>query len=129
MAQIEHWFRAKKSLRRKRVYYEDIHGYKNPEEEIEGVDILASESDSDPEVFSRTAKRRGSNKTRAEPRNNMTSHEAGNDRAREGRNNHEILTSTVGEVILIGDDDSDVDELFIADLKRHGMFARKVLSL
>jgi len=125
MPQIEGWFKAKKSLNRRRVYYEDIHGYKNPEEEIEGVDILASESDSEVEITS--PKRRVRDKTRAEPHNNMTSHEAGNDRAREGINNHEILTSTVDEVITIDDDDSDVDELFIADLQRHGLFARKVL--
>ena len=123
MAQIEHWFRAKKSLRRKRVYYEDIHGYKNPEEEIEGVDILASESDFEVEITS--PKRRVRNKTGNTLRNDINT--VDNDQTMESNNGHRGMNPTVDEVITIDDDDSDVDELFIADLQRHGMFASKVL--
>jgi len=123
MPQIEHWFRAKKSLRRKRVYYEDIYGHKNPEEEIEGVDILASESDFEVEITS--PKRRVRNKTGNTLRNDINT--VDNDQTMESNNGHRGMNPTVDEVITIDDDDSDVDELFIADLQRHGMFASKVL--
>ena len=124
MPQIEGWFRAKKSLNRRRVYYEDIHGYKNPEEEIEGADILASESDSEVEFTSPKCRVRDTNKTTL--RKHINPHN--NKQTMESLNEREVTTTTVDQVITIeDDDDSDVDELFIADLQQHGMFARKVL--
>lgn len=118
MPQIERWFRAKKSLHRKRVYYEDVYGRKNPEEEREGVHIIDSESDSDTEITN--PKRRARDKTRTTLPNDTN-------QAMESIGKRKGMKPVVNEVITIDDDDSDVDELFIADLKRHGMFARKVL--
>lgn len=144
MPQIEGWFRARKSLpNRRRVYYEDIYGHKDPEEDLEGVHILSSESDSEPEISS--PRRRLRDKTRATPPKDMESrnkdrldkvkatpvdkidsHDTGNDRAMEKDDNRENVTTNV-DTIIINDDDSDLDERFIADLQRHGMFARNIV--
>ena len=127
MPQIERWFRARKSLHRRRVYYEDVFGHKNPEEELEGVHIIDSESDSEADISSPKAKCQVHNKTGATQHNNINSRETGNDRAMDKDNNHETATSAIDAVIMIEDDDSDVDEQFIADLQRHGMFARNMI--
>jgi hypothetical protein len=56
MPQIKAWFKAKKTLHnRRKVYYEDVYGYKNSEEDLEGVHILNSESDSGSEILRRQA--------------------------------------------------------------------------
>lgn len=125
MPQIEGWFRARKSLpNRRRVYYEDVYGRKNPEEDLEGVHIIDSESDSEPSTLSRRVKRRDSDKTRATPHNNISSHD--NEQAMKNANSDETATTAIGTVVTI-DDDSDVDESFIDDLQRHGMFARNIM--
>jgi hypothetical protein len=50
MPQIKGWFKARKTLHnRRKVYYEDVYGHKNSEEDLEGVHILDSESDSESE--------------------------------------------------------------------------------
>jgi hypothetical protein len=70
MPPIQGWFKARKTLpNRRQTYYEDIYGYKNPEEELEGVHILDSESDSGPEIVSISARRRSRNKARFTHRN------------------------------------------------------------
>jgi hypothetical protein len=70
MPPINGWFRARKTLpNRRRTYYEDIYGYKNPEEDMEGVHILDSESDSEVEIISASARHRGSDKARLAHRN------------------------------------------------------------
>lgn len=125
MPKIEGWFRARKSLHnRKRVYYEDVYGHKNPEEGLEGVHVLDSESDSEPEISSPKAKRQLYDKTKAMPHSDANPHDK--ERAMEGVNSSEIATSTIETVIMI-DDESDVDESFIADLQRYGMFARNTM--
>jgi hypothetical protein len=71
MPPIQGWFKARKTLPdRRRTYYEDIYGYKNPEEDLEGVHILDSESDDDSEIFSTSARRQGRHKARLAHRNN-----------------------------------------------------------
>ena len=125
MPPIQGWFRARKSLhsRRPLPYYEDVYGEKNPEEELEGVHVLDSESDSGSEILDSKAKRRVRDKTRATRRDGHHNHKP----AMESINDREIAASTVDEVITI-DDDSDVEDLFVADLRRHGTFARNEVS-
>jgi hypothetical protein len=61
MPQIKGWFKARKTLHnRRKVYYEDVYGHKNSEEDLEGVHILDSESDSESEIFRRQATARTS---------------------------------------------------------------------
>lgn len=58
MPPIQGWFKARKLFQAsQKVYYEDIFGENNPEEHLEGSHILDSESESDPEFFSRRARR------------------------------------------------------------------------
>ncbi|KAH0284501.1 hypothetical protein M436DRAFT_63314 [Aureobasidium namibiae CBS 147.97] len=111
MSHIGRWFRAKKSLYRRRVYYEDVYGRKNPEEDREGVHILDTDSESEAEITS--PKRRVRDKTRTTLSND-------NNQAMESIGERKGINPTINEVITIeDDDDSDVDELFIADLQRH----------
>jgi hypothetical protein len=61
MPPIKGWFKARKTLRnRRKVYYEDVYGHKNSEEDLEGVHILDSASDSESEIFRRQAEARTS---------------------------------------------------------------------
>jgi hypothetical protein len=120
MPPIQGWFRARKSLhsRRPLPYYEDVYGEKNPEEELEGVHVLDSESDSEPEI-SRRRVRDTSNITDIDV---VDTHDK--ETAMENVNGNGIAAPTVDEVITI-DDDSEVEDLFVADLRRYGKFIRK----
>jgi hypothetical protein len=56
MPPIKGWFKAKKTLHnRRKVYYENVYGYKNSEEDLEGVHLLDSESDSGSDISRRQA--------------------------------------------------------------------------
>lgn len=120
MPPIQGWFRARKSLhsRKPLPYYEDVYGEKNPEEELEGVHVLDSESDSEPEI-SRRRVRDTSNITDSDV---VDTHDK--ETAMESVNGNGIAAPPVDEVITI-DDDSDVEDLFVADLRRYGKFVRK----
>jgi hypothetical protein len=120
MPPIQGWFRARKSLhsRRPLPYYEDVYGEKNPEEELEGVHVLDSESDSEPEI-SRRRVRDTSNITDIDV---VDTHDK--ETAMENVNGNGIAAPTVDEVITI-DDDSEVEDLFVADLRRYGKFIRQ----
>jgi hypothetical protein len=120
MPPIQGWFKARKSLHSKRPlpYYEDVYGEKNPEEELEGVHVLDSESDSEPEI-SRRRVRDTSNITDIDV---VDTHDK--ETAMENVNGNGIAAPTVDEVITI-DDDSEVEDLFVADLRRYGKFIRK----
>ena len=123
MPPIQGWFKARKSLhsRRPLPYYEDVYGEKNPEEELEGVHILDSESDSEPEISTRQDRK----KTRVTSRNDHQNQKP----AMKSINDREIMTPTVDEVIMI-DDVSDVEDLFVADLRRYGKsFVRRCLEV
>ncbi|KAH0360880.1 hypothetical protein KCU65_g9083, partial [Aureobasidium melanogenum] len=143
MPPIKGWFKSRKPLQASRKnYYEDIFGERNPEEQLEGVHIIDSESDSDPGVFSRRARRQGRKKPRITiaPRNN---HESQPDRGKEmgTADGNEVVAPRVDrstgtrtaepksdqgmladkrEVVTIDDnDDSDVEEQFVADLRNY----------
>jgi hypothetical protein len=89
MPPIRGWFKARKTLpNRRRTYYEDIYGYKNPEENLEGVYILDSESDSKSEILSRSARRQGRHKARLAHRNDK-------EQAMEGMDDNETGAPTV----------------------------------
>lgn len=144
MAPIQGWFKSRKSLRvSRKSYYEDIFGEKNPEEELEGVHILGSDSDSDPGVFSRRSRCQGhkkprialrqSNKDRSDRGNKMDTAD-GNElatpridrstgtRTTEPKPDHGMLANR-NLVVTIDDDDSDVGEQFVTDLQKHGLTA------
>jgi len=64
------------------VYYEDVYGYKNADEELEGVHILDSESDSgsdsesdsEPEISSRRGKSQARKETRVTQDSDTSTH-------------------------------------------------------
>jgi hypothetical protein len=71
MPPIQGWFRSKKPLSttHRLKYYEDIYGERNPDEDLQGVHILADESDTDPEILGGKGKRRARNKKKPQARN------------------------------------------------------------
>lgn len=71
MPPIQGWFRSRKPLstRQRLKYYEDIYGERNPDEDLQGVHILADESDTDPEILGGRGKRRARNKKKPQARN------------------------------------------------------------
>lgn len=71
MPPIQGWFRSKKPLstRQRLKYYEDIYGERNPDEDLQGVHILADESDTDPEILGGRGKCRARNKKKPQARN------------------------------------------------------------
>ncbi|KAH0157949.1 hypothetical protein KCU67_g7708, partial [Aureobasidium melanogenum] len=124
MAPIQGWFRSRKPLRvSRKSYYEDIFGEKNPEEELEGVHILGSNSDSDPGVFSRRSRRQGRKKPR------ITLRQSNKDRSDRGNkigtaDGDEVVAPRVDRnTVVTIDDDSDVEEQFVVDLQKHGTTA------
>ncbi|KAG9554681.1 hypothetical protein KCU71_g8170, partial [Aureobasidium melanogenum] len=121
MAPIQGWFKSRKSLRvSRKSYYEDIFGEKNPEEELEGVHILGSDSDSDPGVFSRRSRRQGHKKPRIALRqSNKDRSDRGN--KMDTADGNELATPRIDRstVVTIDDDDSDVGEQFVTDLQKH----------
>jgi hypothetical protein len=143
MAPIQGWFKSRKPLRvSRKSYYEDIFGEKNPEEELEGVHILGSDSDSDPGVFSRRSRRQGRKKPRITLRqSNKDRSDRGNKigtadgdevvaprvdrntgtRTAEPDSDHGMLANKNSVVTI--DDDSDVEEQFVVDLQKHGTTA------
>jgi hypothetical protein len=124
MPPIQGWFKARKSLhsRRPLPYYEDIYGEKNPEEKLEGVHVLDSESDSESEILKPRAKRRVRDTSSITDRNIVNTHNK--ESAMESIDGNEIADPTVGEVIMI-DDDNDVEDVFVTDLRKYGKFVRK----
>lgn len=142
MTPIQGWFKSRKPLQASRKkYYEDIFGEKNAEEELEGVHILDSDSDSDPGVFSRRVKRQPREKTKTTLWNNNKNQSDRGDkrgtadgdeivaprvdrstgtRIAEPKSDQEMLTDK-RLVVTIDDDDSDVGEQFVVDLRKHGM--------
>lgn len=141
MPPIRGWFKARKPLQASRKkYYEDIFGEKNPEEDLEGVHILDSESESDPEFSSRKARRQAREKPRFTLRQSNKD-QSDREQAMETADSDEIVAPRVDRttgtrtletksnrrmlvdkrLAVAVDDDSDVDDLFVADLREHGM--------
>lgn len=143
MAPIQGWFKSRKPLRvSRKSYYEDIFGEKNPEEDLEGVHIIDSDSDSDPGVFSRRSRRQSRKKPRITLRqSNKDQSDRGNKigtadgdevvaprvdrntgtRTAEPDSDHGMLANKNSVVTI--DDNSDVEEQFVVDLRKHGLTA------
>ncbi|KAG9654683.1 hypothetical protein KCU95_g10545, partial [Aureobasidium melanogenum] len=121
MPPIQGWFKAKKPLQASRKkYYEDIFGEKNPEEDLESVHIIDTESDSGPEFFSRRARRQAQKKPRITLRlSNKDRSDGGNKMGTADGNEVVALRVDRSTVVTIDDDDSDVGESFVADLRKH----------
>ncbi|KAG2170048.1 hypothetical protein VTO58DRAFT_108466 [Aureobasidium pullulans] len=122
MPPIQGWFRSKKPLgtRQRLEYYEDIYGERNPDEDLEGVHILADESDTDPEILGGKGQRRARNKKKPQAHNK--SRNDGRDKAMETAGAEGMMplkTLDRSKVVVTIDDDSDVDELFVADIRRY----------
>ncbi|KAG9654737.1 hypothetical protein KCU64_g7014, partial [Aureobasidium melanogenum] len=121
MPPMQSWFKSTKPLRASRkAYYEDIFGVKNPEEDLEGVHIIDSDSDSDPGFFSRRSRRQGRKKFK------ITLRQSNKDRPDRGHkmdttDGDEIVAPRVDRstVVTIDDDDSDIGEQFVVDLRKH----------
>ncbi|KAG9688236.1 hypothetical protein KCU95_g12089, partial [Aureobasidium melanogenum] len=121
MPPIQGWFKSRKPLQASRKkYYEDIFGEKNAEEELEGVHILDSDSDSDPGVFSRRVKRQPREKTKTTLwDNNKNQSDRGDKRGT--ADGDEIVAPRIDRstVVTIDDDDSELEEQFVVDLRKH----------
>lgn len=93
MPPIRGWFKARKPLQASRkTYYEDIYGEKNPEEGLEGVHIIDTESESDQDFFSRGRRRQG----RKNP--SITLHKKNRGRADRDK---EIETAGDNEIVVL----------------------------
>lgn len=142
MPPVQGWFKSNKPLRvSRKAYYEDVYGRKNPEEDLQGVHVLDSESDSDTEFFSRRARRQGRRKPGVALRNSNNKDQSDRKEEMEIADSHEIVAPRVDRhtgmrrrksitrrmlankrpVVTIDDDDSEVGQEFVADLRNHGM--------
>ncbi|KAK6006535.1 hypothetical protein QM012_006945 [Aureobasidium pullulans] len=125
MPPIRNWFKSKKPLHvSRKAYYEDIFGEKNPEENQEGVHILDSESDSDTGFFSRRERRQGRKKHEStfREKNKEKWDRGGEMRHGDGV---EIFGASRGDggSVVMADDESDVGEGFVAELREHAQNA------
>ena len=83
--------------------------------------VLDSESDSESEILRPRAKRQVRDKIEIAHRKDNTHNEK---QAMESIDDNGIAAPTVSEVITI-DDDSDVEDVFVADLRKYGKFVKK----
>ncbi|KAI5243269.1 hypothetical protein E4T42_07382 [Aureobasidium subglaciale] len=121
MLQAKGWFRTPKRLHTRRLpYYEDVYRQRDPEDEIlQSIHTIDSESDLEPEVFTR----------RYKVKHRMTSPKV--DKPSDANANAVAMSSSVTDeagvpktidrstVSTIDDDDSDVDALFVSEIRRY----------
>ncbi|KAH0168466.1 hypothetical protein KCU67_g3470, partial [Aureobasidium melanogenum] len=124
MPPIQNWFKSRKPLRvSRKSYYEDIFGEKNPEEELEGVHIIDSDSDSDPGVFSRRSRRQGRKKPRITLRQREKKQADRGNKIGTADGDEAVAPRVDRNTVVTIDDDSDVEEQFVVDLQKHGTTA------
>ncbi|KAH0031558.1 hypothetical protein KCU78_g2797, partial [Aureobasidium melanogenum] len=120
MPPIQNWFKSRKPLRvSRKSYYEDIFGEKNPEEELEGVHIIDSDSDSDPGVFSRRSRRQGRKKPRITLRQREKKQADRGNKIGTADGDEAVAPRVDRNTVVTIDDDSDVEEQFVVDLQKH----------